>query len=434
MGPRPVATFWRLLALAIAAATVVVVLGSLLVWIARGMTAMPVSFGRSPVGVLGLVVSPICYAAIGGILASRLPRNPIGWLFLAIGAALGIMLPVNLVVTIAHEALRPASATVVWLAWGRTTFGTPVVLTASVLGVLLFPDGRWPAPRWRWAGWLAVASGLALLGTTAVDPVGLITYPSLANPMAAPYTSRAVIDAVRTVAVGGLVVGAVLAVAAIAHRHRLSDDLGRAQLRWIVLAVAVCVAAAVPFVVARYVLRVTDATGELLAVVAQLGACAFPLAAAIAISRYRLFDIDVLIGRSLVYLPLMAALGGMYTAGIALFQRVFVAVTGSESEVAVVLTILVVAAAFTPVRKALEGVVDRRFAGRTGPATEIRAPPATVTVRAVDDQDRVDCPLGTGRILRDCLSCPRLVAVTAVPSFGIVCAAHAPGEDPGGAA
>ena len=94
---------------------------------------MPVSFGRTPLGVLGLVLSPIFYAAIGGILASRQPNNIIGWLLLAIGVALGTMLPVNLLVTAAHESLQPAGDAVVWAAWVRTVFGTPVVLTAAAL-------------------------------------------------------------------------------------------------------------------------------------------------------------------------------------------------------------------------------------------------------------------------------------------------------------
>ena len=413
-GHRPLSIVARGAGIAIAAAIGITVVAGLLVWVARGMTEMPVSFGRSPIGVLGLVISPICYAAIGGILASRLPANPIGWLFLAIGAALGMMLPINLVVTAAHEALRPAPAAVVWLAWARTTFGTPVVLTAAVFAVLLFPDGHWPSKSWRWAGWLGAATGLLLLLTTAIDPVGLITYPSLANPLAAPYAYRGLVDGLRFVAVGGVALSGVLAVIAIRSRHGSADHIGRAQLRWIVVAAAVCVAAAIPFVVARYVLRVADDTGELLAAIAQIGACAFPLAAAMAISRYRLFDIDVLIGRTLVYLPLMAALGGMYTAGIALFQRVFVAVTGSESDAALVLTILVVAAAFTPLRRALEGAVDRRFAGlkRESPAPS-PARPQRAELHAVAQSGTVDCPLGPSRTIRDCLGCARLIAISA---------------------
>jgi hypothetical protein len=442
---------WRLpavMAAGIGAATVGVVLVSLLIWIARGMADMPVSFGRTPVGVLGLVLSPTFYAAIGGILASRRPSNVIGWLFLAMGVSLGVMLPVNLLVTAAHESLQPASDMVIWAAWARTAFGTPVVLTAAVVAVQLFPDGAPYARRWEAGIWLGVAAGTALLVTTAVDPLGLITYPSIPNPMALPYGTRAVVEGLRTASVVGVLGATAVAMASLWLRYRHGDAVLRAQLRWIVLAVALTVAAAVPFVIARYVLRVDDPTGEWLAAVAQVGSCAFPLAAAFAISRYRLFDVDVVIGRTLVYLPMMAVLGGMYTAGIALFQRLFVAVTGSESDVAIVLTILVVASIFTPLRRSLEAVVDRRFAGsipreNAAPRVAQQAvpPPATpqptarpadrspfprMHVAAVATDDSVACPLVPGRRLRDCLQCPYLRGIGDGPDLTIVCEPPSP--------
>jgi hypothetical protein len=422
-----------IVAIALAGLTVATVVVSMLVWLARGMTEMPVSFGSSPVGVLGLVISPICYAAVGGILASRLPANPIGWLFIAMGVALGMMLPVNLAVTAAHEALHPAGALLTWIAWVRTTFGTPVVLTAAVVAVLLFPDGSLIGPRWRVVVWIVVGAGVVLLASAALDPVGLVTYPSLSNPLALPYDLKGIVGWGRTGAATILVGGGAMAVASVWQRYQSGDAVCRAQLRWIVVAVAISVTAAVPFVVARYVLRVTEPIGELLAAAAQIGACAFPLAAAFAISRYRLFDIDVLIGRSLVYLPLMAVLGGMYTAGIALFQRVFVAITGSESELAVIVTILVVASAFTPVRRALEGIVDRRFAGRTAhpapsapaavtPVPSIgRPPPMHAQLLGIDEDGRVACPLRPRCTLRDCLRCEHLVAFVDDPDLHVVC-------------
>ena len=444
-----------LIAAGTAAAVVATVILSLLIWIARGMADMPVSYGRTPIGVLGLVLSPICYAAVGGILGARLPRNPIGWLFLLMSVSLGIMLPVNLLVTSAHDSLHPAAATVVWLAWLRTTFGTPVVLSVAVVAVQLFPNGRTLPGRWAAGVWLGLVGGLILQVATAIDPVGLITYPTLPNPMALPYVLKDAVNVVRSLGVGLVIAAAGVAVASIWLRYRHGDAVCRAQLRWIVLAVAVTVAAGVPFVIARYVLRATDDTGELLSAIAQVGSCAFPLAAAFAISRYRLFEVDVVIERTLVYLPMMAILGGMYTGGIALLQRIFVAVTGSESEAAIVMTILVVASVFTPLRRSLESMVDRRFAGHghangAGPATPWEGQPlvapgrstlevakAGAVVRAqaegrgrslsrahlatVAADGGVNCPLGSGRTIRDCLSCPYLEAVGDAADLTIVC-------------
>ena len=239
----------------------------------------------------------------------------------------------------------------------------------------------------------------------------------------------------------GILAAAGIAIASLWLRYRRGDAILRAQLRWIVLAVSLTVAAAVPFVVARYVLRVTDSTGELLSALAQVGSCAFPLAAAFAISRYRLFDVGVVIGRTLVYLPMMAVLGGMHTSGIALFQRIFVAVTGSESDAAIVLTVLVVGSVFTPLRRSLESVVDRRFASsvmrgkrsavRRGeaqaemerPALEVEGPRAIgrVHLARVAADDSVSCPLRADRKLRDCLHCPHLRAIGDQAELTIVC-------------
>jgi hypothetical protein len=276
--------------------------------------------------------------------------------------------------------------------------------------------------------------------------VGLITYPSIPNPLALPYGLHDVVGALRSVGVLLVIGSAVVAVAALWRRHRIGDAICRAQLRWIVLAAAFTVTGAIPFVIARYMLRVTDSTGELLSAIAQIGSCAFPLAAAFAISRYRLFDVDVVIGRTLVYLPLMAVLGGMYTAGIALFQRIFVAVTGSESEVAIVLTILAVASVFTPLRKSLEMLVDRRFAERlltdredaaalpqppaSHPSVEplpgaaragIARPISRVHVGAISPDGSVQCRLRDGVAIQDCLHCPYLQAFGDGPDLVVVC-------------
>jgi hypothetical protein len=427
----------------ISLATIGAVMVSLLAWIARSMADMPVSFGRTPVGVLGLVLSPIFYAAVGGILAGRVRSNVIGWLFLVIGASLGMMLPVNVLVSTAHESLQPAGTLVVWAAWFRTAFGTPVVLTAAVIAVQLFPDGA-PLPgRWKIGIWWGLATGGLLLLTTAIDPVGLVTYPSIPNPLALPYEDRAAVAAGRTLGVVGILVAAGVAIASLWLRYQRGGAILRAQLRWIVLAVVVTVAGAVPFVVARYVLRVTDDTGELLSAIAQVGSCAFPLAAALAISRYRLFDVDVVISRTLVYLPLMAILGGMYTAGIALVQRLFVALTGSESDAAIVLTVLIVASVFTPLRRSLEATVDRRFSGgqpderqgseartsvtepllasQPGSVGHLRHVLQRVHLAPVAPDDTVTCPLRRPCRLRDCLQCRYLVGIDDSLKLTVVC-------------
>jgi hypothetical protein len=459
----------RAVAIVIAGAVIAVTSFSVLVWVAGGMRALPVTLGRSAAGVVGIVVAPMIYAAVGGILASRLPRNPIGWLFLGAAVAIGSMLPVNLLVSASLESLRPASPTVVWVAWGRAVFAVPVMLTVLIAAALVFPNGRLISRRWRWAMGGAVAGGLLLAFVTAADPRGLAPYPAIANPTALPYAWSPAIQAVQLVALGVVIPSIAAAVASVGVRYRRGNEVVRAQLRWIVLGVGIAAVGVLPYLVVRFVVPVGNDLGDVLAAVAQIGACAFPIAAAFAISRHQLFDIDVVIGRTLVYLPLTALLGGLYTAGIALFQRVFVAMTGETSDAAIVMAMLLVATAFTPLRRWLESVVERRFPafaepaplGRSGTDGADSTPPAggdegtpapapssagfaaadlldvghttePVEVVPVSPAGTVDCPLGGTKTMYDCLGCGSFRAVARHPP-AVICAAVAAGVPPRGA-
>ena len=444
----------RTVALVLGGTVIVLTCMSVLLWIASGMRPMPVTYGRSPVGVIGVIAAALVYAGVGGILASRLPRNPIGWLFLVAAVAIGTMLPVNLVVDSALESLRPARPEVVAVAWARAVFAVPVMVTALVIAALLFPNGRSLPGRWRWAIWGVGVGGALLAFASAADPQGLPAYPAIPNPTSLPSTLTPFIDAVQLLAFAIAVPCIGLAAMSVWIRYRRGDDVIRAQLRWIVLGVSVAAICVIPFLVVRYLTPVSNEAGELLAAVAQVGACAFPAAAALAISRHRLFDIDVLIGRTLVYLPLTAMLSGLYTAGIALFQRLFVAVTGETSDVAIVFAILMVATAFTPLRRGLEGLVERRFpdlaeapaaagpaaagtnANRAGASTrasiDAEPIPAVLTapefqVRPMESTGLVICPLGGSKTLYDCLSCSFFQATSRHPAPAVICGAREPG-------
>jgi hypothetical protein len=441
----------RIVASGLAIAIVAVTLLALLLWVAEGMRPMPVTYGRSALGVLGLIFAPICYAAIGWLLATRVSGNPIGWLFLVAGAAVSSMLPVNLAVAGALEALRPASAGVIVAAWGRTVFSVPVMLSVLITAALIFPNGR-PLPGlWRLGPWTALAAGALLALATALDPRGLATYPAIPNPTALPYGWIPWVTILRVTAVALAVASLAAAVGSLWTRYRTGDAVSRAQLRWIILGVGIAAVLVVPYLAVRYVTVVGNELGEFLAAAAQLGSCAFPVTAAFAISRYRLYEVDMLIGRTLVYLPLSAALGGLYTGGIALFQRIFVAVTGETSDVAIVMTILLVATAFTPMRKWLESVVERRFPAQAAPqpaampepgqtisgrraradAAEVSmavTPTAATSIAmarlvSVEPSGNVACPLGVERNLAYCLTCPDFVAVARQPSLTVVCEA-----------
>jgi hypothetical protein len=139
-------------------------------------------------------------------------------------------------------------------------------------------------------------------------------------------------------------------------------------LRWIAAAVVVLALGGIPFVIVRFAVQTNEldpGVGQLLLTIALVAGCFLPIAAAVAVLRHRLYDIDLILRRAFVYIPLTAILAGFYTAGVALVQRAFVAVTNDRSDAAIVIATLVVASMFTPVRNWLQTFVDNRFKPET---------------------------------------------------------------------
>lgn len=237
-------------------------------------------------------------------------------------------------------------------------------------------------------------------------------------------------------------------IAAQVVRYRSGDAVTRAQLRWVVSAAALEVILLVPFIIVRYVVPASEATLNVLIAAGQMALVLLPLAAAFAITRYHLFGIDALIGRTMVYVPLMGALGGLYALSVALFQRVFVVLTGGTSDVALFLAVFLIAATFTPLRKALEGAADRWARPAATPASSgsmdaaadepealhrtaasliaLRRLEERVTSRdpeasartgrplEIDDDGRVACPRGACSFTA-CVGCAHLVAMRTSP-------------------
>jgi hypothetical protein len=224
--------------------------------------------------------------------------------------------------------------------------GFPGAALAFTFLPLLFPNGRLPSPRWRPVAWIAIADIALLILAIGFTPTGLFSTrpnPIVLVPAGVPSDAVLAGASVFTALSGTLCAGALL------WRYRRADAVTCQQLKWVAGAVALF---AIGLVVSILVPPI-DTFALLLPVI--------PLAVGIAVLRYRLYDIDVLIGRALVYVPLTAILAGLYAASVALFQRLFTAITGQTSDAAIVLTTLILAAVFTPARKALENAVERRF-------------------------------------------------------------------------
>jgi len=265
----------------------------------------------------------------------------------------------------------------------------PILLSApTVWLMILLPDGR-PVPAWgRWVGLLSVAS-LAFLPFVDAESV------STANTLMAQlmYATWLVLY--------------LLAFAAQAYRYRrVSTPAQREQTRWVVFGLVVwiglMVLQGIPYV---YLANLPPGTPEP-GWAAASGALWFltisvvPVTLTIAILRYRLYAIDLIVNRALVYGALTAILAGLYAASISLFQKVFIALTGKKSDVTIVLTTLILASAFTPIKSRLQSIVDRRF-------RDVHTPLRRLADFAKQVENRiwvVDARLALGKLLEEAVA------------------------------
>lgn len=361
-------------------AVVLVQVAALAVWLGRGAPRLPVSFAGGPGAVLAITLGSLLTLSMGAFLARRLPGSLVGWVMMATGIAAAPVLASALMVSDALEVLRPVPALTIGVAWLVSSVSVPVAIGSLAVVLVLFPDGRPSSPRWAVA-LLVPITGMVLLSVGSAVDRSLTWYPMLPGPFDDPVMGAGAAAMARFLGFASLVVSVVIAAGSLIDRYRDADERLRCQVRWVVLGGSLAAVTLAPLLVARYLLRPADGLGEVLMVIAALGVATFPVTVAIAITRADLFDIDVIIGRTLVYVPLTAILAGMFAALVTLLQRLFVALTGDTSDAVIVISTLVLAATFTPVRQALDGFVERRFRAH-GPRASDAGAAATIGTAA----------------------------------------------------
>ena len=294
----------------------------------------------------------LVFSAVGALIASRRPGNAIGWLFLGAGVAAGVSAVAGSYADYWVEArVGPALLGKTAALYGDLSW-IPWILVPSTFLLLLFPDGRLLSRRWRPVAWCAAAAIGGGFVAGVLHAGHMEDRPQLTNPYG---VKSPLIDALQGLSWLLLVIAIVGSVTSLILRFRRAHGEQRQQMKWLAFAWAV----AGTFVIVFTVLY--DVVGEAVANAAiMLGVLSLPLAAGMAILRYRLYDIDVVINRTLVYGALSATLAAAYLGSVLLLQLLLNGVTGN-SGLAVAASTLAVAALFRPARARIQDVVDRRF-------------------------------------------------------------------------
>ena len=293
------------------------------------------------------------YSTVGAVVASRLPQSPIGWLFCAIGLCFGLShfsAEYAAYDLLAPSRSLPAGEVFAWLTSWVWVGGLGLIVFLD----LLFPNGSLPSARWRWFAWFTAIVLLPAAILAALSP-GLILSSTLQNPLGVeglPNTSKA-IEAFMYALV---VVGA----SSMLARLRYAGRIERQQIKWFAYATAVAISGVILKNTVYPAVSVTWVWWVGL-VLTTVGVVSSPIAMGIAIFRYRLYQIDLLINRTLVYGSLTAVLAGVYLGGVVLLQYAFRALTGEGTQLAVVASTLIIAALFIPLRRRIQGFIDHRF-------------------------------------------------------------------------
>ena len=322
-------------------------------WIAPALAlvvviAHQIAYGSADAAQWTFGIGFVVYAAVGGLIADRYPRNAVGWLFCVVGV---VFAAGDLVSDYADRG-NPG-ATPLAVLNNATGPGSLVIL---MLAVMLFPTGRFLSAGWRRAGVFVIAANVALGLVLALEPGRLTADLGVENPLgvdAAAGLLHALADA------GGLVIAAtvLIAIAAVVARFRAARGIERQQLKWLALLAVLGVAVLALLLVIAQFANLDTGTGQVAAgVVLGLLSMAPALAAAVAILRYRLYDVDVVINRALVYGALTALLGATYLGLVLL-----IGLAVGKSGFAVAVSTLAVAALFRPARARVQAAVDRRF-------------------------------------------------------------------------
>lgn len=300
----------------------------------------------------------IAFATAGLIIAARRPDNTIGRLLCLIGVGYGLTAwpgQYARYALVTHPGALPAGALIAWLLFWTWI---PIVMLAVVFLPLLYPDGQLPSPRWRPAAWIAGAATLLLACNLALSPGPIdASLAEVPNPFA-PAWAAPLLPITSAVSLPLVLISMACAVAAQVARFRRSHGDERQQVKWFACATAVLIAA----FVGPPALSFPDFTGDTLlsGVALSIASPLLPAAVALAVLRYRLYDIDLLINRALVYAALSAGIAAIYVVVVGYLGALLAA---RDTTLISILAAGLVAVLFQPLRDRLQRGVNRLMYG-----------------------------------------------------------------------
>ena len=307
----------------------------------------------SVLGILPIVIPVLAFSVVGGLISASRPGHPIGWLLAVIGALFSLVVGSSSIVHWGLLTGKMSPGFAEWLSIGSNAWVVALGLVGTQLLIRL-PDGSLPSPGWRW---YSRATALLIVFSTvgmATEPGTVEGVEGTANPLGSETAAQ--LSAAFFLVILSFVVG----IAALVLRYRRSTGHDRAQLRWVAFSGAVFVTM---YIVGLSLLSIVDedsAFGSALTAVIAAGFAALPVGIGFAVLRQRLYDIDVVINRALVYGTLTAMLAGIYLGSVLLLQLSLQGIT-EGSGLAVAASTLATAALVRPARARIQDIVDRRF-------------------------------------------------------------------------
>jgi hypothetical protein len=310
-------------------------------------------FQQDVVGSIVLLLGFVAFGLVGMLILWQRPGNSLGWVMAAVGliACWGVL--ADTYADFGNIAGRGSDLLFQVSVWVSLWYWYPLLGLVLLFTPLLFPDGRTPSPRWRPVVWLvaidiSLITFLAAFQETSRDPGETVD-----NPLGIPGIEDPEQGILGSVLFDALFILLGTALLSVLVRYRRSGEVGRHQIKWLLFATFV---ALLQLALGNRIENALNTTFLFGLVVAL-----FPISIAIAIFRYRLYDIDVVINRTLVYGSLTATLVATYFGGIIVLQRLLLFVTGEESTLAIVASTLAIAALFNPLRRRFQTFIDRLF-------------------------------------------------------------------------